>query len=333
MDGNQTETNASSCLYQPTEWLYPATYWYILVICVLGIVFNVFVLTVFCLHKKACTVAEIYLSNLAAADLLLMSCLPFWAEYVNKKYDWPFGGGLCKMVNVFIIMNAYSSVYSLVLISIDRYLALVFPLSHERLRRPLLAKVGCLVVWVLSFLLSVPYLIYRDAITYPSNITKCTINYPNDATYLGCDIMQFMLIFIIPVFIISICTFKIIQTLRCRYRDGLNIQKKEEKATFLVLAVLLAFLVCWIPFHIMKIIGTLKDVKVLTLTCNTLIFMHIWHPILLYLAFFNSVLNPILYVIVGKNFRKKVREVFKQWSHRRRATFSLTSTRTQMTKS
>ncbi|XP_047466275.1 B2 bradykinin receptor-like [Mugil cephalus] len=332
MDGNQTETNASSCLYQPPEWLHPVTYWYILVICVLGIVFNVFVLTVFCLHKKACTVAEIYLSNLAAADLLLMFCLPFWAENVNKKYDWPFGGGLCKMVNVFIIMNAYSSIYSLVLISIDRYLALVFPLSHERLRRPLLAKVGCLVVWVLSFLLSVPQLIYRD-VKIIDNSTACAIYYPNDATHAGCEIMQIMFVFIIPVFIISICTFKIIQTLRCRYRDGLNIQKKEKRATFLVLAVLLAFLVCWIPFHIMKIIDTLDYVEVLTLTCNTRIFIYMWHPILLYFAFFNSVLNPILYVIVGKNFRKKVREVFKQWSHRRRATFSLTSMRTQMTKS
>ncbi|XP_032356600.1 B2 bradykinin receptor isoform X3 [Etheostoma spectabile] len=40
---------------------------------VLGIVMNLFVLMVFCFHKKACTVAEIYLSNLAAADLFLMA--------------------------------------------------------------------------------------------------------------------------------------------------------------------------------------------------------------------------------------------------------------------
>ncbi|XP_034714822.1 B2 bradykinin receptor-like isoform X2 [Etheostoma cragini] len=46
-----------------------------LLISVLGIVMNLFVLTVFCFHKKACTVAEIYLSNLAAADLFLMAAL------------------------------------------------------------------------------------------------------------------------------------------------------------------------------------------------------------------------------------------------------------------
>ncbi|XP_047467364.1 B2 bradykinin receptor-like [Mugil cephalus] len=311
MDGNQTKTNASLCLYWPIEWHYLASYWYILVICVLGIVFNVFVLTVLCLHKKACTAAEIYLSNLAAADLPLLSALPFWAQYVVKVFEWPFGRGLCKMVNVFMIMSGYCSIYSLVLISIDRYLALVFPLSHERLRRPLLAKVGCLVVWVLSFVLSVPDLIYRDVKIYSDNSTVCTINYPNYATEMGCEIMQIMLIFIIPIFIISFYSLKTFQALRNRPIEGVSVQKRAKKATLLIVAALLVFLICWIPFHMMVIIYILENVNVLMLTCNTLIFMYVWYPISMYLKIFTSVLNPILYVFVGKNFRKKVKEISK----------------------
>ncbi|XP_047467531.1 B2 bradykinin receptor-like [Mugil cephalus] len=311
MDGNQTKTNASLCPFNLIRWHYLASYWYILVICVLGIVFNVFVLTVLCLHKKACTVAEIYLSNLAAADLPLLSALPFWAEHALKEFEWPFGGRLCKMVNVFIIMSGYCSIYSLVLISIDRYLALVFPLSHERLRRPLLAKVGCLMVWVLSFLPSVPHLIYMDVITIHGNITICIVIYPNYATAVGCEIMQIMLIFIIPIFIISFYSLKTFQALRNRPIEGVSVQKRAKKATLLIVAALLVFLICWIPFHMMAIIYILDYVEVLMLTPNTTIFIYVWYPIFINLKMFTSVLNPILYVFVGKNFRKKVKEISK----------------------
>ncbi|MEQ2245915.1 hypothetical protein ILYODFUR_032944 [Ilyodon furcidens] len=89
-------------------------------ISVLGIALNICILMVFILHKKPCTVAEIYLTNLAAADLVLVSFLPFWAISAWNKHKWIFGRALCKMVNVGILMNVYCSIYFLVLVSIDR---------------------------------------------------------------------------------------------------------------------------------------------------------------------------------------------------------------------
>uniref|UniRef100_A0A4W6EQC9 G-protein coupled receptors family 1 profile domain-containing protein n=1 Tax=Lates calcarifer TaxID=8187 RepID=A0A4W6EQC9_LATCA len=292
---------------------------YILVIAVLGIIFNVFVLMVFCLHKKACTVAEIYLSNLAAADLVLVSCLPFWAVSAARKFNWPFGGSLCKLVNLSITMNVYCSIYFLVLVSIDRYMALVHPLSHERLRRPKFAKLSCLLVWALGLLLSVPTLIYREV-----EISLTRIN-------LLCEGTLSTLSFIIPIPIFSFCTFKIIQALNNRLMEGSNTQKTEQKATTLVLAVLVAFLICWVPFHLVKIIEWLMRAEVLR-GCKLGTVVEICKQIFTYLAFFNSVLNPILYVIVGKNFRRKVKELYKQRSLKRRATLSLTSTRTSLLK-
>nr|XP_013876381.1 PREDICTED: B2 bradykinin receptor-like [Austrofundulus limnaeus] len=81
---------------------------------------------VFCLHKKACTTPEIYLSNMAAADLVLVSFLPFWAVFVSNHFHWTFGDAMCKIINMIIIMNSFCSIYFLVLVSIDRYLALTF---------------------------------------------------------------------------------------------------------------------------------------------------------------------------------------------------------------
>lgn len=144
------------------DWLYTMQPVYMVVLSVLGIMGNVFVLVVFCFHKKPCTVAEIYLSNLAAADLLLLSCLPFWAANVANGFDWQFGGLLCRLVNAGIKMNTYSSIHFLVLVSGDRYVALVHAMSHGRMRRPLYAKISCLAVWMLGLLLVVPTLNFRQ---------------------------------------------------------------------------------------------------------------------------------------------------------------------------
>nr|UTQ10355.1 BDKRB2-4 [Sebastes schlegelii] len=281
--------------------------------------FNVFVLMVFCFHKKACTVAEIYLSNLAAADLVLVCCLPFWAVNVSNGFNWPFGVFLCKVVNLGIRMNTYSSIYFLILVSVDRYVALVHTMSHGRMRRPKYAKMGCLLMWGFGLLLSVPTLVFREVEYFPDYGTVCILNYPNHTVELLFDGMLIVFGFVIPISIISFCTIKIIQALKIQAIERFNAERTEQKATTLVLAVLLAFFICWVPFHVVTALDVLVRAGILG-GCHLEHVLDICNQIFTYFAFFNSILNPILYVIVGKNFRKKVCELFQQWRIRRTAT-------------
>ncbi|XP_031605816.1 B2 bradykinin receptor-like isoform X1 [Oreochromis aureus] len=322
MSGNQSNTSENHCDFDNSLiiTLVPP---YILVISVLGIIFNVYVLMVFCLHKKACNVAEIYLSNLAGADLVLVCCLPFWAENVRKRYDWPFSESLCKVSSAVIYMNAFCSIYFLVLVSIDRYVALVHPLSHERIRRPFYAKLGCLFVWGLGLVFALPIFIYRKLeFKSQSNLTGCELDF-NEHQYVAYEVITIIFSFIIPIIIISFCTVRIFQSLSNRLMEGLNTKKMEQKATTLILAVLLAFLICWVPFHVTKILDVLRYTRILK--CN--ITQTIVQQVSVYFAFFNSVLNPILYVIAGKNFRRRAKELSKQWNNKTTETFSLMSTR------
>ncbi|XP_077477302.1 B2 bradykinin receptor [Stigmatopora argus] len=312
--GNHSDTPEKSCL-DPDVWnaLTSSQPIYMAVITVLGVVLNAFVLLVFCLHKKACTVAEIYLSNLAVADLVLVSCLPFWAINIANDFKWPFGVAMCKVVNAGIKMNAYCSIYFLVLVSIDRYVALVHPMSHGRMRRPKYAKVGCLLVWGFGLLLSAPTLVFRAVMYFPEyDIHACALDFPSRTVMLLFDVMLIFFSFIIPMIIISFCTLKIIQSLRKRSVERFNAEKSEQKATTLVLVVLGTFLFCWIPFHITTMLDMLLKAGVIE-GCHLGAFVDICDQLFSYLAFLNSVINPILYVIVGKNFRKKAQEVCKQW--------------------
>ncbi|XP_028251721.1 B2 bradykinin receptor-like isoform X2 [Parambassis ranga] len=288
---------------------------YIMIISVLGIIFNVFVLMVFFFHKKPCTVADIYLGNLAGADLLLTSFLPFWAVYVRNKFNWTFGNAMCRLTNSAIIMSWYCSNYFLVLVSIDRYLALVHPLSHEPMRRPGFAKCGCLLVWGLGLLLSVPTIVYRKTKTNYSNVTICFLNLDKNA-YLTFELVLITFGFVIPICIISFCTVKIIMALKNRMAEGVHAQKMKNKATTLVLVVFLVFLICSVPFHVMRILSLLSSYKIVP-GCDFYRNVAYSRQFFSYLAFFSSILNPILYVVVGKNFRKKAKELFKQCNTQR----------------
>ncbi|KAG8013291.1 B2 bradykinin receptor, partial [Nibea albiflora] len=322
--GAQNNTTMTNCSPgKEPEWIVTVVPVYILVISVLGIVFNVFVLMVFCLHKKPCTVPEIYLSNLAATDLMLMTCLPFWAVNVSKNYNWIFGWFMCKIVNTGIHMNVYCSIYFLVLISIDRYLTLVHTMSLNRMRSRKYAKLGCLLVWGLGLLLSVPTLYYRG-LKYEHECTSCILKYGSKHISLVFEVLMITFSFIIPISIISFCTVRIINALRNRFLEQLKSQTTDHKATNLMLAVLLAFLICWLPFHLLRTAGMLSKVGILSFNIQRFYF-----HIVIYLAFFNSVLNPILYVIVGKNFQMKVKELFKQ----QRRKMSLTLVRSSLTRS
>ncbi|XP_061552399.1 B2 bradykinin receptor [Phycodurus eques] len=311
---NHTVIEEKSCI-DPDLWnaLTSSQPIYLGVITVLGVVLNVFVLLVFCLHKKACTVAEIYLSNLAAADLLVVCCLSFWVVNIAENFNWPFGVAMCKVVNTGIKMNVYSSIYFLVLVSMDRYVALVHPMSHGRMRRPKYAKLGCLLVWGFGLLLSAPTLVFRVVKYFPEyDVHACVLDFPSRGVMLLCDAMLIIFSFVIPIPIISFCTVKIIQALSKRTIERFNAEKTEQKATKLVLVILFAFLICWIPFHIVTVLDVLIKARVM-LGCHLEAAIDICKQIFDYLAFFNSIINPVLYVIVGKNFRKKAQEVCKHW--------------------
>ncbi|XP_075049466.1 B2 bradykinin receptor-like [Mixophyes fleayi] len=292
------------------RWIFayqPAYMWFIFVF---GFIENLFVISVFLLHKNRCTVAEIYLGNMAAADLILVSGLPFWAIYISNKFYWPFGSFLCVTVNSLIQMNLFSSIYFLMMISIDRYLAFVKTMSFGRLRRAGCAKVNCAIIWVFALLVSLPKVVFRKVVFVPNfNTTVCLARPPSTDWHIATNIILNVVGFLIPVIVITFCTVQIIYVLRNNTMQQFKGDKNEKKATWLVLSVLLVFIVCWLPCHISAFIDTL-DLYGLFGKCAVTPYNDIFNQISSYMGYSNSCINPLLYVMVGNQFRKKAREVY-----------------------
>ncbi|NXJ11589.1 BKRB2 protein, partial [Odontophorus gujanensis] len=305
------QLNEYTCINPDTwKWLQTFQSGFLWIIFILGAIENAFVLIVLCFHKSRCSVAEIYLANMAFADLMLVCSLPFWAINISNNFEWPFGLFLCKAVNAINYMNFYSSVYFLTLVSIDRYLALVKTMSLGRMRRTVCAKWNCFVIWMCALFICSPTVVFRNLEYFKEyNITACYIDYPAPYWHPVNNCLLNTVGFIIPLCIITYCTTQIIKTLRSNELQKLKLIQTERKATLLVLAVLLLFVICWLPFQISTFIDTVcylaENLKCLE-DINDIV-----TQIAIYCAFSNSCLNPVLYVIVGKQFQKKAVEFYK----------------------
>ena len=130
-----------------------------LVTSVFGICGNSLTILVMLRHHRLRTVAACFILNLAIADDLFLLCLPFMA-YSTFSGHWVFGDVMCRVMNAFWGVNQYASILTMTLMSVDRYLAVVHPLSSLTYRTCHKAFVVCAVIWTVCFLFVLPLPLY-----------------------------------------------------------------------------------------------------------------------------------------------------------------------------
>lgn len=111
-----------------------------------------------CRYTKLKTATNIYIFNLALADALATSTLPFQsAKYLMNT--WPFGELLCKIVIAIDYYNMFTSIFTLTMMSVDRYIAVCHPVRALEFRTPIKAKIINVCIWILSSAVGVPIMI------------------------------------------------------------------------------------------------------------------------------------------------------------------------------
>lgn len=106
-------------------------------------------------YTKMKTATNIYIFNLALADALVTSTLPF--QSVNYLMGtWPFGTILCKIVISIDYYNMFTSIFTLCTMSVDRYIAVCHPVKALDSRTPRNAKIINVCNWILSSAIGLP---------------------------------------------------------------------------------------------------------------------------------------------------------------------------------
>ncbi|XP_020780973.1 chemerin-like receptor 1 [Boleophthalmus pectinirostris] len=255
------------------------------IICVFGLGGNSLVIWI-CGWKMKKTVITTFYISLAISNLLFCVFLPLEVFYMMTLH-WPFGLLMCKLTSSVLFLNMYSSVFLLVLISIDRCVMVSFPVWSQNHRCPWKALVIVAIVWVLSALLTLPSMIYRH-ITAHGTVTQCYSNYKVKSQHKAVAQTRFICGFVIPFLIIVVCGVVLAVQLK-------NVTLKSARPYKILSALICSFFFCWVPYH-------------------TFIFLELdfnYSPDVLRtglrigatLAAANTFMSPVLYVFIGNDFK------------------------------
>lgn len=117
---------------------------------------NTLVILVVLFNQQMHSTTNLLIVNLAVADLLfVVFCIPFTATDYITEY-WPFGDMWCRTVQYLIVVTAFASIYTLVLMSVDRFLAVVHPIRSRQLRTEKVTKIAIVTLWVIILTISFP---------------------------------------------------------------------------------------------------------------------------------------------------------------------------------
>ncbi|KAI6061312.1 C5a anaphylatoxin chemotactic receptor 1 [Aix galericulata] len=246
------------------------------------------------------TVNGVWFLNLAVADLLCCLALPFLALPLAQDHHWPLGGFACKLVPSLTVLNMFASVLLLTAISADRCALVTRPVWCQNHRTLGVARGACAAAWVLAFLLTLPSFIFRavrrDAI---SEKTTCVLEYTTVGrhqrlTELLVAVSRFIFGFLVPFVVISACYGLLLARVHSKRFA------RSKKATRLVLVVIVSFFACWLPFHVVGLI--LASTPPYTALFKSAVAAD---PVATGVAYINSCINPVIYVVMGQDFKDK----------------------------
>ncbi|XP_012497961.1 PREDICTED: C-X-C chemokine receptor type 2-like [Propithecus coquereli] len=262
----------------------------------LSLLGNSLVMLVILYSRVSRSVTDVYLLNLAMADLLFALTLPIWAA--SRVNGWIFGTALCKLVSLLKEVNFYSGILLLACISVDRYMAIVHTACPPTQKRHLV-KFICLGMWALSLCLSLPILIFRRAIYPPFSSPVCYEDMGNSTAKwrMVLRILPHTFGFVLPLLVMLFCYGFTLRTL-LKVHMG-----QKHRAMRVIFAVVLIFLLCWLPYHLVLLADTLMRTQLISETCERRKDIDRALEATEILGFLHSCLNPIIYAFIGQKFR------------------------------
>ncbi|KAM3936687.1 proteinase-activated receptor 1-like [Leptodactylus fuscus] len=256
----------------------------------------------FLLKINVKTPAVVYMLNLAIADVLFVAMLPFNIVYRFSGNNWQIREGMCRIVTAAFYCNMYCSILLMTSISVDRYMAVVFPIHSRSWRTKKRAWLVCVFIWLISIASTVPLLLTKQTIYIDSlDITTChdVLELKNQQHFYMYYFTAFSCIFFfIPLFITIFCYVVIIRTLSKRSKDIENSSK--TRAILLTIIVLTVFIICFGPTNLIFLMHYLH--------------FHNGHAESLYYVYIlcacissiSSCLDPLIYYYASSNYQKHV---------------------------
>ncbi|KAK4474098.1 hypothetical protein MN116_003405 [Schistosoma mekongi] len=287
-------------------------------ITLMGVTGNLLVVWVVLRVKLLQTITNIFIANLAVSDILMSLVATPFTPLSLYMSNWTLPEAVCKLLPTTMGVSVYVSTLTSMAIALDRFFVIVHPFLPRM--KIWLCFIIIFTVWIIAVLISMPLAVYQQKHKDPiNNVSSCRENWPKESSREVFTIVSFVLQFVIPCSIISVCYFRISLLLRARLHtqigSGTKTHMKEEReikrkrrTNTMLIAMVIIFVICWIPLNILWMVMDVHSEEQINDVQNSKNFSLIFFVCHL-LAMSSAVYNPFLYAWMNSNFRKEFHRI------------------------
>eukprot|EP00095_Tigriopus_kingsejongensis_P009677 maker-scaffold84_size396325-snap-gene-0.19 protein:Tk09677 transcript:maker-scaffold84_size396325-snap-gene-0.19-mRNA-1 annotation:"tachykinin-like peptides receptor 99d-like" len=265
---------------------------------------NILVLWIIATGRRMNTVINLYIANLALADVVIaLFCIPFqFQAALLQRWDLP--DLMCKLCPFLQHLSINASIFTLVIIALDRYRGIIFPLKGGYSKMRAKGLIAC--VWIISTFQSVPNLVVYHVREFQDTGGErgCILDksFISNAGWRHYSLIMVMLQYLLPFLIISITYGHMAVALwgiqtpgEAHDQRDLAILANKKKVTKMLLIVVIMFGICWFPFQMFNMMFSLN----FPLDFHGVNYFWMASHIL---AMSNSSCNPFIYGIHNEKF-------------------------------
>uniref|UniRef100_A0A3B4G2N4 Neuropeptide Y receptor type 1-like n=2 Tax=Haplochromini TaxID=319058 RepID=A0A3B4G2N4_9CICH len=296
----------------------------------IGLLGNAGLVFIIARQQELRNVTNILIANLSCSDILMcIVCLPVTVIYTLMD-RWVLGEALCKVTPFVQCMSVTVSVFSLVLIALERHQLILHPTGWSPAAGHSYLAVG--LTWLVACFISLPFLSFNiltndpfQNISLPANPFRdhliCMELWPSDKHRLAYTTSLLIFQYCLPLLLVLLCYLRIFLRLR-RRRDMLERSRRTrgaQRINVMLLAIVIAFALCWLPLNVFN---TLFDWHHQALPdCQHDTVFSACHLT----AMASTCINPIVYGFLNSNFQRELKLTLQRCQCGNRATESYES--------
>ncbi|XP_011253964.1 neuropeptide FF receptor 1 isoform X1 [Camponotus floridanus] len=314
----------------------------------LAITANILLIAVVFKYHYMRSVTNYFVVNLSVADLLVtIICMPV-AVSQAVSIVWSHGELMCKLSSYLQGVAVAASVFTIMAMSIDRYLAIRSPMAFRRVFNRKSTVLVIVALWLVALSIFAPVL--RGTTLHNPSMELLNITFHGSWAIRGNsrDISQlppvfyicsedfrplgirahvfgaacFVLVYAIPGFVVILAYSMMGRTLCSRKppfdcdsvegsassQQSFRLVRERRRIAWILLLLAVLFALCWLPYNVLRLLVDFGVVEEGRSITDALTYC-------LFLGHANSALNPVIYCFMTRNFRRSVSEILRRTSH------------------